>query len=284
MGIVLKRRDNAKIVKIVVGGIVDYILNGKFGDMDITNRNKGAITYTRTLLKRILQGTYPIDKYIITKTLRARYKGTKKSDNEEGESGQKGSWYWEDVNCPLAHVTLCQRIAKRNPGNKNESNERIPYVYIIPKGKVKLQADRIEDPKFVTEQKIELDYLFYITNQIMKPAIQFLEHIATNPDKIFENYINKELNRRNKTNPVNDYVSTNSHNYPDDNNNPDYSDDNSNHLNNNSGNNNKSNSVKTRNKNDIDNGESVADANTDSDDRLINKIKKNVKQSLTINI
>jgi DNA polymerase elongation subunit (family B) len=67
MGIVLKRRDNAKIVKIVVGGIVDYILNGKFGDTDITNRNKGAITYTRTLLKRILQGNYPIDKYIITK-------------------------------------------------------------------------------------------------------------------------------------------------------------------------------------------------------------------------
>jgi len=270
MGIVLKRRDNAKIVKIVVGGIVDYILNGKFGDTDITNRNKGAITYTKTLLKRILQGNYPIDKYIITKTLRARYKGTKITDDDEGEAGQKGSWYWEDVNCPLAHVTLCQRIAKRNPGNKPESNDRIPYVYVIPKGKVKLQADRIEEPKFVSEQKIELDYLFYITNQIMKPAIQFLEHIATSPEKIFENYINKELNRRNKTNPVNDYVNNNNDNLNDDN-----SDENSNNQSTNLNKNTNKIIKRTKNNNDIPN---------DSDNRLINKIKTNVKQSLTINI
>jgi DNA polymerase elongation subunit (family B) len=267
MGIVLKRRDNAKIVKIVVGGIVDYILNGKFGDTNVDNRNKGAINYTRILIKRILQGHYPIDKYIITKTLRARYKGTKITDSEEGESGQKGSWYWEDVNCPLAHVTLCQHMAKRNPGNKPESNDRIPYVYIIPKGKVKLQADRIEDPKFVSEQKIELDYLFYITNQIMKPAIQFLEHIATNPNKIFENYINKEINRRNKTNPVNTYIDL----------------DNTNNGNDGNSIHNKIiNRIKSANDN------NNLNSNDDLEDRLINKIKTktktNIKQSLTINI
>lgn len=276
MGIVLKRRDNAKIVKIVVGGIVDYILNGKFGDTDVTNRNKGAVNYTRMLIKRILQGYYPIDKYIITKTLRAKYKGTKITDTDEGETGQKGSWYWEDVNCPLAHVTLCQRMAKRNPGNKPESNDRIPYVYVIPKGKVKLQADRIEDPKFVSEQKIELDYLFYITNQIMKPSIQFLEHIVENPEKIFENYINKEINRRNKTTPVNAYM--------DDKNNISMCE--LNHTSNNDDNNNskivKTNkstkSTSTTNTNNID--------DNSSENRLINKIKTktNIKQSLTIDI
>jgi len=280
MGIVLKRRDNAKIVKIVVGGIVDYILNGKFGDTDVVNRNKGAINYTRMLMKRILQGHYPIDKYIITKTLRARYKGTKITDNEEGESGQKGSWYWEDVKCPLAHVTLCQRMAKRNPGNKPESNDRIPYVYIIPKVKVKLQADRIEDPKFVSEQKIELDYLFYITNQIMKPSIQFLEHIATNPEKIFENYINKEINRRNKTTPVNEYIDDKNNctlvNCDDNNSNSDKVIE---KTNTNLGTEKIVKRTKSANTNEIND-------NHDSEDRLINKIKTktNIKQSLTINI
>ena len=43
----------------------------------------------------------------------------------------------------------------------------------------------------------------------MKPASQFLEHIATNPDKLFENYINKEINRRKKLNSVMEYVNTN---------------------------------------------------------------------------
>ena len=262
MGIVLKRRDNAKIVKIVVGGIVDYILNGKFGDTNIANRNKGAIIYTKTLLKHILQGNYQIDKYIITKTLRANYKGIKKTDDDKGETGQKGSWNWEDVNCSLAHVSLCQRMAKRNPGNKPESNDRIPYVYIIPKGNVKLQAERIEDPKFVIEQKIELDYQFYITNQIMKPSIQFLEHIVAHPEKIFENYINKEINRRKKTDPVNNYIS----NY--------YIANNNSNSNNNSNLNNNLEDIESNNLKDTKNNE----------DRLINKLKINNKQSLTINI
>ena len=66
MGIVLKRRDNAKIVKIVVGGIVDYILNGKPGETSVQERNKGAIEYTRELIKRILRGEFNIDKYILS--------------------------------------------------------------------------------------------------------------------------------------------------------------------------------------------------------------------------
>ena len=296
MGIVLKRRDNAKIVKIVVGGIVDYILNGKFGDTNITNRNKGAINYTKMLLKRILQGHYPIDKYIITKTLRARYKGTKITDDDEGESGQKGSWYWEDVNCPSAHVTLCQRMAKRNPGNKPESNDRIPYVYIIPKGKVKLQADRIEDPKYVSEQKIELDYLFYITNQIMKPSIQFLEHIATNPDKIFKNYINKEINRRNKTTPVNGYMDTNTNTNTNTNYNYDNDSNSSVIIGDDKCTTDKivkkikstksTKSTKPNNIDDTNDNNNTNEKLNSSEDRLINKIKTktNIKQSLTINI
>lgn len=203
MGIVLKRRDNAKIVKIVVGGIVNYILNER--------SNQGAIDYTRALIKKILRGHFNIDKFIITKTLRGDYKGTKITTSENKDkiiekAGTKGTWKWYDVICPLAHVTLCQRIKKRDPGNSPESNDRIPYVYIIPKGKVLLQGERIEDPKYVLENKLELDYLFYITNQILKPSIQFLELIAHNPEKLFTNYINKEINRRKNISSIYDYV------------------------------------------------------------------------------
>jgi DNA polymerase elongation subunit (family B) len=208
MGIVLKRRDNAKIVKIVVGGIVNYILNER--------SNQGAIDYTRALIKKILRGSYGIDKYIITKTLRGEYKGAKlttttsieKSTGQKTvvEAGTKGTWAWDDIESSLAHVSLCQRIKKRDPGNSPEMNDRIPYVYVVPKGKVLLQGDRIEDPKYVLDNNLELDYLFYITNQIMKPSIQFLELIAKNPEKLFENYINKEINRRKNISSIYDYV------------------------------------------------------------------------------
>lgn len=176
MGIVLKRRDNAKIVKIVVGGIVNYILNER--------SNRGAIDYTKSLLKKILRGQFPIDKYIVTKTLKAEYKNRNS----------------------VAHAVLADRIGIRTPGNKPEMNDRIPYVYIVPKGKVLLQGDRVEDPKYVLENGLELDYLFYITNQIMKPSIQFLELIAENPKKLFQNYINKEINRRKNVSSILEYV------------------------------------------------------------------------------
>ena len=40
----------------------------------------------------------------------------------------------------------------------------------------------------------------------MKPSLQFLELIAHNPNKIFENYINKEINRRKNVSSIFDYV------------------------------------------------------------------------------
>ncbi len=67
-----------------------------------------------------------------------------------------------------------------------------------------LQGDKIEDPKYVIENNLEIDYLHYITNQIMKPSLKFLELIADNPNKIFNHYIEKEQERI-KNNLINNY-------------------------------------------------------------------------------
>ena len=47
-----------------------------------------------------------------------------------------------------------------------------PYVYIQTKGNVKLQGDKIENPEYIKKHNLKLDYMFYITNQIMKPLQQ----------------------------------------------------------------------------------------------------------------
>ena len=44
-----------------------------------------------------------------------------------------------------------------------------------PKDKKVLQGDRIEDPDYIVKQGLELDYEFYITNQIMNPVKQVLD-------------------------------------------------------------------------------------------------------------
>lgn len=144
MGIVLKRRDNANIVKKVYGGIIDIILNKH----DIA----ASVDFFHEQLQALVEGRVDIQDLVITKTLRAEYKDPTK----------------------IAHKVLADRMAARDPGNKPMANDRIPFVYIRPPPgvEVKLQGDRIEHPDYIKENGITPDYRFYITNQLMNPICQ----------------------------------------------------------------------------------------------------------------
>ena len=141
MGIVLKRRDNAAIVKEVYGGVIDILMKAQ----DTTK----AVQYVHECLQDLADGKYSIDKLKITKSLRGFYKNPRQ----------------------IAHKVLADRMTKRDPGNKPSAGTRIPYAYIIKKGAV-LQGDRIETPEFIKKNNLKLDYAHYITNQIMKPLLQ----------------------------------------------------------------------------------------------------------------
>jgi DNA polymerase elongation subunit (family B) len=141
MGIVLKRRDNAPIVKDVYGGIIDILMKQK---------NVGeSMRFLEQMLGSIVREEVPMEKLIITKSLRSFYKNPQQ----------------------IAHYVLAERIGVRDPGNKPSAGERIPFVYIHAPGE-KLQGNRIETPDYVRSHRLKLDYTFYITNQIMKPVIQ----------------------------------------------------------------------------------------------------------------
>lgn len=142
MGIVLKRRDNAPIVKDVYGGIIDILMK----DQDIGK----AVSFTKDCLQNIVDEKYPLEKLVITKSLRSFYKNPQQ----------------------IAHKVLADRMGKRDPGNKPSSGDRIPFVYIQTKGKHVLQGDKIEHPEYIKKNNIRPDYTFYITNQIMKPVQQ----------------------------------------------------------------------------------------------------------------
>ena len=142
MGIVLKRRDNAQIVKKIYGGVIDIILQ---------KQDLGAsIEFLKDELSDLVEGKAPITDLVITKNLRASYKDPSK----------------------IAHKVLADRIGSRDPGNRPVVNERIPYVYIKTNSTSGLQGDKIENPEFIVDNKLIPDYLHYITNQIMKPLLQ----------------------------------------------------------------------------------------------------------------
>ena len=145
MGIVMKRRDNAPIVKTVYGGVIERILV----ERDVV----AAFTFARQTARDLMAGKFPMKRLTITKSLKAEYK------------------------LVPAHKILADRIGERDPGNKPASNDRIPYVYVKsptgrPYPKDTSQGDRIEIPSYIVEQGLTPDYAFYITNQIAKPVAQ----------------------------------------------------------------------------------------------------------------
>jgi DNA polymerase elongation subunit (family B) len=144
MGIVLKRRDNAPIVKHVFGGMIDIIMK----EHSISK----AIEFVKVECRKVLNGDFPMEMFIIAKTLRSYYK------NPDS----------------IAHNVLAQRIGKRDPGNKPRGNDRIEYVFIANPD-AETQGDRIETPEYATKHKCKLDYGYYITNQICKPVLQIFD-------------------------------------------------------------------------------------------------------------
>jgi len=194
MGIVLKRRDNANIVKKVLGGLVNIMMYEN--DIDKAKR------YLHTMCRNLLDGKYSINDFITTKALKSTYKGTKLTTTNKGNENDIGRWYWDDVKCGQAHVKLCQRIKERDPGNVPNVNDRISMVVIYkPKkrGIKYLQGDLVDTPEYIKEHNIQIDYLFYLTNQIMNPVIQFAEHIFSNCNEakdMFNDYIIEEEKKR----------------------------------------------------------------------------------------
>jgi DNA polymerase elongation subunit (family B) len=145
MGIALKRRDNAPIVKTIFGGAMKKLLL----ERDVI----GATHLVKQLCSDLINGKVSLNQLTITKSLRADYVDPKR----------------------IAHKALADRITVRDPGNAPASGDRIGFVYIRPKtGQVeaKLQGDRIESPAYVRDNKLALDYRFYIEHQIQNPVSQ----------------------------------------------------------------------------------------------------------------
>lgn len=266
MGIVLKRRDNAKILKKIYGRIIDIILN----ERDV----EGSIKYFKNAVRDLLDGNVDINDLIINKTLNSNYSDPTK----------------------IAHKVLADRIGDRNPGNRPQVGDRIDFCYIDKKelkcdkcnGNIKytkckcnyclgkyclvhlkghkcdkkcrfcrkkyvngdnikkcetcnglfckdcmikhdivkdrygninthkhkckhklkeklLQGDLLEDPKYIAENKIKLDYKYYLDHQIKKPVLQIFENVVDNHLQILDDVERDYFNKENGNNTITNY-------------------------------------------------------------------------------
>ncbi|MEW5315121.1 MAG: hypothetical protein WDW38_006572 [Sanguina aurantia] len=143
MGLVTKRRDNAPIVKTIYGGLIEILLERQ--DLPEAER------FLEQKLAELVGGQVAMEELVVSKALKGFYKAPD----------------------TIAHYVLARRMGERDPGNKPQVNERVPYVYIVAPRKL-LQGERIENPEYVKKHGILVDTTHYVTNQIMKPVLQLM--------------------------------------------------------------------------------------------------------------
>jgi len=142
MGIAVKRRDNAPIVKDIFGGALDILME----ERDI----RKAQRFVQDMLVKVIKNEMPLDKYVVTKQLRDDYKNPDQ----------------------IAHAVLAERMKDRDEGSAPQVGDRLAYMYVEERKGQKKQGDRIEQIDYVKEKGLKPDTEFYITNQIQNPVAQ----------------------------------------------------------------------------------------------------------------
>ncbi len=138
-GIETVRRDWCDLVSETQEKVLDYILR--------ENNVRKAVAYVREVIEKLKRNEVPLEKLTIVKSI------TKPLDAYEGV---------------LPHIELAKKLARRNPAKAPKVGDRIGFVIIAGNA---MLSKRAEDPAYVKENNLQIDWNYYLTNQIL-PAIE----------------------------------------------------------------------------------------------------------------
>lgn len=81
-----------------------------------------------------------------------------------------------DYAAKQAHVELAAKMKKRDPGTAPKLGDRVPYVICCATKGTPAYA-KAEDPIYVLENSIPIDFNYYLENQLSKPLLRIFEPI-----------------------------------------------------------------------------------------------------------
>lgn len=144
-GLQVIRRDNCAYVREVCKNLIDMIL-------DSSDPQK-PLQYIEDSKKALGGGNVPMDKLVLSKRLGSAYK------NEN-----------------LAHVVVRNKMRERAPGSEPRSGDRVQFV-LVEGGKK--MYEKAEDPTWVIEHDLKIDYAYYIKHQFENPVKDLIEPLVT---------------------------------------------------------------------------------------------------------
>ena len=149
-GLQVVRRDSCPYVRETLKKLLELILD--------SSDPRPAIDLARDNARDLMGGNVPIEKLMMSKQLASDYK------------------------VPMAHVAVRDKIKARAPGSEPQQGDRVPFVIVKGPGKM---YEKAEDPAWVREKSVPLDYQYYFTNQFKKPVQDLLEPLVS-ADRIFD--------------------------------------------------------------------------------------------------
>lgn len=185
-GLQLVRRDNTPHVREVCKELLDVILTSSDPGPPKELAKERAI--------ELLSGDVPNSKLILSQGLSDTYKvGGKNVSITSPES----------VNINQSHVQVVTKMRERKPGSEPQSGDRVPYL-LTKTGDPKAKAfEKAEDPKYVEEHEIPVDYHYYFVNKFLNPVCDLLDPLYDNvKDDIFGEIINQHKPPKPKREPA----------------------------------------------------------------------------------
>jgi DNA polymerase delta subunit 1 len=149
-GLQVVRRDSCPFVRETLKKLLGMVLE--------SSDPRPVIESAREAARDLMNGKVPMEKLLMSKQLAADYK------------------------VKMAHVEVRDKIRARAPGSEPQQGDRVPFVIIKGPGKM---YEKAEDPAWVREKGVPIDYDYYFSNQFKKPVQDLLEPLVS-ADQIFD--------------------------------------------------------------------------------------------------
>ncbi len=142
-GLQVVRRDTCMYVRKTLKQLLNLVLE--------SNDPRPAIEYARKCGRDLLTGKVDTTELMMSKQLGADYKTRQ------------------------PHVEVRNKIKRRAPGSEPQNGDRVPFLITKSGG---LLCDKAEDPAYVREHCVPVDFLYYFDHQLQKPVCDLLEPLV----------------------------------------------------------------------------------------------------------
>jgi DNA polymerase delta subunit 1 len=174
-GLQLVRRDNTPHMREVCKELLDVILTSSDPGPPKELAKERAI--------ELLSGDISNQRLILSQGLSDSYKVGGKAVSVTSP---------ESVNINQSHVQVVTKMRQRRPGSEPQSGDRVPYLLTKTEDPKAKAFEKAEDPKYVEENGIPVDYHYYFLNKFLNPVCDLLDPLYANvKEEIFGEIINQ---------------------------------------------------------------------------------------------